>query len=178
MTDPVHAVHTMCLTHGRYTHDVPAAGCCATAADHDHYDVAVNAHGDVVFRYWPVGTTWREPDGTMLRLTRYQTPLDTDATPVPVFDVWTPLGGATRSDTLPSADAVIVVHATTIDHRPAPGSVYARPNGEIWRLRSYATDWDNEPYDNVIATWSVQLPTGANTNGRSLPDDAHLIWTP
>lgn len=175
---------TWCLTRGRYAD--PSVGC-DTATDHDHYDIVLDQHGKTLFRVWPVGTTFRTADGYTMRLANYHQGvsdmlgLDRDDIPArPQWDGVSPNGGAfSDSKWLPGEGDVIIVYALPEGGRPAPGALFARPNGEAWRLRSYSVDWDDEvDFSNKRPSWSVNLPSGAGTNGDDLPDDARLVWHP
>lgn len=171
----------------------------ARAVDHDHYPVVLDQDGEPLFRVWPVGTMFAHPDDYLLRLRAYRRDIrdamaavdrgaedveDVNTIPPrPVWDVWTADGGASSgAGWLPGPDDRPVTYALAEGQRPAPGSLFVRPNGEMWRLRSYGVDWMAEPFtgDETRPSWSVGGPTGgySGADGHVLPEDARLVWTP
>lgn len=180
---------TWCLTANRYA--APDVHCIP-GKDHDHYDVALTESGQVAWRYYPVGTTFRTSDGYTMRLSGYtrqfadmeameKAGLEPRDAPVrPRWDGVAPSGGAFGdSEWLPGDDATIIVYSLFEDVRPAVGSLFVRPNGEAWRIRSYRIDWNDESdFSNKQPSFSVNLPHGASTNGDVLPSDARLVWHP
>lgn len=181
---------TVCLTAGgRYADE--SIGC-DKATDHDHYDVALTEGGAIAWRYWPVGTTWRTADGYTMRLRKYdrefadmmameEAGLEASDAPVrPHFDGQAPSGGAFgEAEWVPGDGDTIIVYSLFEDVRPAVGSLWVRPNGEAWRLRSYGVDWaDEHDLSNKKPSYAVNLPHGASTNGDVLPSDARLVWHP
>lgn len=180
---------TWCLTTNGYANPDT---CCdpdteATCVDHDHYDVAVDEDGKVLWRYWPVGTVWETSEGYKMRLRLYDVGIsdllrDENAPERPVWDGQAPSGGA-FSDVrwLPGRGDRIVEFVLAEGQRPAPGALFMMPNGEAWRLRGYGIDWQAEPCtgNNVVPSYSINLPSGAGTNGGdTLPDGARLVWHP
>lgn len=178
---------TWCIGRNGYADD---SFGCDTATDHDHYDVALDADGKVLFRYWPIGTTFLTEKGYRMRVRGYQQDFDDllaaadrdeerqSVPPRPTWDGWTPDGGAFgEGNWLPGPEDRVIEFV--VEGRPAPGALFLRPNGESWRLRSYGVDWtDEEDFSHKRPSWSVNLPSGASTNGDDLPDDARLVWHP
>lgn len=195
MTDQKKTYRPTRLMWCRTTNGYADADRC-TGAEHDHYDLAVDEDtGKALYRIDPDGTTYLLPNGDMLRLTFHQDEpfIDPPITEriIPTYDVWTASGGAARGvqaldngggsvwdgDRLQPGVVRIVPVAS---ERPAVGSLYVRPNGEVWRLRDYAPDWlrdGGEPH----VQWAIQYPSGSNssTSGAdALPEDARLVWAP
>lgn len=167
---------------------------------HDHYDLAVDysdgdGQGKVLYRLDPVGTVYLTPDGHMARIAGYQG--NPDSTPpvedaiYPRHDGWSRNGAAARwvnfededglwegANLAPGVRRIVTVPAPG---RPAVGSLYARPNGEAWRLRGYLTDWEVEPFtgDRTRPDYSIANVNGSMSGSREpLPDDAVLVWAP
>jgi len=197
MTDTTerHAVTqvTWCMTRNGYADE--SVGC-PTATDHDHYDLVLDDEGKTLFRVWPVGTTWRTPEGHTYRLRGYEKAFgdlmhaydivaEPDLSTVPsrpTFDAVSPGGGAfVDSEWLPGPDDVIVEYVLAEGVRPAPSAVFLRPNGEVWRLRDYRLDMASvgEDGENIyLPSWQVMLVARGFTNRDTLPDDARLVWHP
>lgn len=187
---------TWCLTMNAYADEATChdGETGAAKVDHDHYDVALDQHGKTLFRYWPIGTTWCTPEGHTYRLRTYRRDITDimaaeaageptrDIPPRPVWDVWTRDGGATTgpADWLPGPEDVLVEYVLPPGTRPAPGALFVRPNGQMWRLRGYRIDWKAEPLtgDDTEPDWTVGNLSGGMSNGDDLPSDARLVWHP
>lgn len=169
---------------------------CNDADDHDHYDLAVAEEtGEVLYRLDPIGTTYLLADGSTVRLRYYDDdpfidpPLDDKI--IPRYDYVSPDGGAAGGVTLTQIGALwdgavlapgVRRTVTVAPERPAPGSLYVRPNGEAWRLRGYSLDWKSigKPGRRMVPSWSIANVDGSQSHGGTdtLPDDAVLVWAP
>lgn len=135
------------------------------------------------------GTTYLAPDGSLLRLSRYETidfefyahenpgrPVPDE--PYPIYDYFSPRGGAASGITaLPEGSVKIVIPTP---ERPVPGSMFVTPDGTMYRLRDYRTDLHAEPFtgEATIPTYKVNHPNGMSSTADELPEGARLVWVP
>lgn len=133
----------------------------------------------------PVGTTYKTPDGYLLRIRLYDQDIDDlmhqDETGVPApwkprWDAFTPSGGATTyAGDLPEG-SIVVIYSEATPLRL--GSTFLAPDGDVYRLRDWSSNWDDLDGPKV-PNWAIMLAHGAMSNARgNLPEGSRLIWAP